>query len=435
MAPTPGQPEAIIGSERLGWQQATADAVELATFRYAIYVDGVRSELAGATCTRSSPTDFACTARLPSMSVGAHTLQLATFVVDGSTLESARSGSLQVTVTPSASAVNQPAPWPTTAIVTADGVRLRLEQIADGIAHPTDLAFTPDGRLFVAEREGRVRVVRDGRLVDEPALSLRAGGTGGEQLLALAIDPQFGRTHFVYAIYTTTAASGDVMFSLARFREAANTLADRVVLLDRVRASAVGATAALRFGADGKLFAAFDDGGRAGVGEDLASPNGKVLRLNPDGTTPDDQAAGSPIYSYAYRSPTSLDFQPTSSALWIADRDSASSGRLSAVEANGAPRKRGVLRTVFRLPEGTAPSSLVFYRAGSLAPFSGNLLIASENGRHVLRVTFDPLVPMRVLGTERLLQDVVGGVRLVAAGPDGAIYVATNRAIGRLAAN
>lgn len=428
--PAPGQPEAITGSERLGWQQAAADAVELATFRYAIYVDGVRSELAGATCTRAA-TDFSCTARLPSMPAGAHTLQLATFIVDGSALESARSRALQVTVTPSAGAAERPAPWPTE-IVTADGVRLRLERFAGGVADPTDFAFAPDGRLFVAEREGRVRVLDNGRLLGEPAPSLRIGETGSEQLLALATDPQFDRTHFVYAIYTTTADSGDATFSLARFREAANTLADRVILLDGVRAAAVGAAAALRFGADGKLFAALDDGGNRGVGGDLASPNGKVLRLNPDGTTPADQAAGSPVYSYPYRSPVALDFHPASGLLWIADRDSVSSGRLSAVEPNGTSRQRGVFRTAHRLPEGSVPSSLAFYRGGPAAPFKGNLLIASENGRHLLRVTFDPLVPTRVLGTERLLQDVVGGVRLVTVGPDGAIYLATDRAIGRL---
>jgi glucose/arabinose dehydrogenase len=286
--------------------------------------------------------------------------------------------------------------------------------------------------LFVAEREGRVRVVRDGQLLADPALSLREDGSGLEQLLALAIDPRFDRTHFVYAVYTTTTPSGDATFSLARFREVASTLADRILLLDGIPAARVRATAALRFGVDGKLFVAFDDGGDPRVGGDLASPNGKVLRLNPDGTTPDDQAAGSPVYSYPYRSPTAFDFQPTSGLLWIADVDSASSGRLSAVESAGGSRNRGVLRGAFRLPEGDAPSSLAFYHAGAIAAFAGNLLIASENGGPLLRLTFDPLVPSRVVSTERLLGDLGSGVRLVTVGTDGAIYVATDRAIGRL---
>ena len=87
----PSTGETINGTERLGWDQQAADAVELATIHYAIYVDNTRSELADASCA-ASPTSaaFACSARLPRHRHGAHTLQLASFVNDGSVLESAR---------------------------------------------------------------------------------------------------------------------------------------------------------------------------------------------------------------------------------------------------------------------------------------------------------------------------------------------------------
>src|SRR5205814_7088277 len=147
----------------------------------------------GVSCTPSSGADASCLAPLPSMSSGAHTLELAAFIVDaGAVLESSRSTALSVV---RASAVGarpaEPATaWPTT-VVTEDGVRLRLEQIAKTVIAPTDLAFAPDGRVFVAERDGRVRVVREGRLLGEPALSLSETDSVGVHLLALAVDPQF----------------------------------------------------------------------------------------------------------------------------------------------------------------------------------------------------------------------------------------------------
>jgi hypothetical protein len=99
VTPPPGG-ETINGSERIGWDQPAGDTVELATIRYAMYVDGARTELAGVTCSpTASALGYPCTARLPAMSTGNHTLEIASFVQDGALLESARSTALRVTVT------------------------------------------------------------------------------------------------------------------------------------------------------------------------------------------------------------------------------------------------------------------------------------------------------------------------------------------------
>jgi glucose/arabinose dehydrogenase len=398
------------------------------------------------------------------MSKGAHTLELATFTVDGP--ESARSAPLTVTVTGLATAVvpsasPQPSSKPSTAsssasstsstlaqsstslwstapaspaalpVVTSDGVALKLQRIAGGFADPTDLAFLPDGRVFVAERAGSVRVLRDGQVLHDPALSPPPSSSGQDQLIALAIDPQFDLTHFVYAIVTASSSSGGPAFALVRFREAANTLADRAVLVDNIPASPDGPSASLRFGVDGKLFAAFDDAGSHSLAGDLASPNGKILRLNPDGTTPADQEGGTPLYSYPYWSPRGLDWHPVSRMLWIADRSGLASGVLSVVTSSGV-RTRGIIRSAMSLPQETVPSSIAFYRGGRIPAFRDNLLVASDEGRHLLRIQIDPRDPTRVVATERLLQDRIGGIRLVGVAPAGEIYVATAHAIGTL---
>ncbi len=309
---------------------------------------------------------------------------------------------------------------------------LKLERIAGGLADPTDLAFLPDGRVFVAERAGSVRVLRDGHLLPDPALSPPPLASGQDQLLALAIDPQFDRTHNVYAILTASSRTGGPAFALVRFREAANTLADRVVLLDDIPASPDSPSASLRFGVDGKLFVAFDDAGSHTLAGDLASPNGKILRLNPDGTTPGDQEGATPLYSYPYWSPRGLDWQAASRMLWIADRNGIASGVLSAVTSNGV-RARGIIRSAMTLPQETVPSSIAFYHGDRIPAFRDNMLVASDEGRHLLRIQIDPLDPTRVVATERLLQDRIGGIRVVGVAPAGEIYVATADAIGTLA--
>ena len=316
----PGGNETITGVERIAWDRRAGDAAELATIGYVLFVDGNRASLSDITCgTTSTASGFPCSGRLPTLAPGAHTLQIAATVTDGSVLESERSASLSVTVVrqvagdvrpPEADERRAPGITPGP-ILTADGARLRLELVADGLQRPADLAFTPDGRMLVAERGGTVRILpRHPRRAGEPAnatieaaLSLTDDASGATTLLSLAADPQFERTRFVFALYAAPSRSGEPMFALARFRESGGTLADRAVLLDGIRAGSPLPAGALRFGPDGMLYAAFDDAGDPRSRHDRGSLNGKLLRLNPDGTTPRDQAGGTPVYSEGYRAP------------------------------------------------------------------------------------------------------------------------------------
>ena len=376
---TPAANETVNGTERVGWDQPAADAVDLAAIGYVVYVDGLRTDLAGVTCaSAAAAAGFPCAARLPAMSSGSHTLELASFVNDGGVLESARSAPLRVTLVAQEASGAQNVRTAAANMdqgganmeALGDGMNARAHLVADGLDSPTALAVAPDGRLFVAERAGRIRIIRGGHLVNEPAISLADTLGANGQLLALALDPQFERTRYAFAIYTAPSHSGDragePMFTLARFREVSDTLGDRAVLLDEVPASAPSPSAALRFGPDGKLYAAFDDGGDARRRGDAASLNGKVLRLNPDGTTPDDASGATPVYADGYRSPTALDWDPQTATLWTADR-----------AAGGSP--------------------FAFYRGALFPAWSGRLLTG-----------------------------------IVAIGPDGAIYYGTRVGIGRL---
>jgi glucose/arabinose dehydrogenase len=385
----PAGVETINGSERIGWDQSAADAVELGTFGYAIYVDGARTDATNVMCG-SSPAapGFPCSAKLPAMMPGNHTLELTAFVNSGALLESPRSSPVRVNVVAQTALANAGAAQPDGNTQTAtgtympalrEGVAARASAIG-GLMSPTDMAVAPDGRLFITERSGAVRIVRDGRLLSDPAVSLADAMGADGQLLAIALDPQFDRSRFVYTIYTAPDRSGASAFTLARFREVGDTLGDRAVLLDAAPAASSFPSAALRFGPDSKLYLAYDDGGDARRSQDPASLNGKVLRLNADGTTPSDATGSTPIYAGTFGSPVAIDWDPPTSTMWVADRSA-----------------------------GAVP--FTFYRGSLFPAWSGRLITAST--------LFD--------------EASASGVSRVVVGPDGAMYYLTARGVGRLA--
>jgi glucose/arabinose dehydrogenase len=281
---------------------------------------------------------------------------------------------------------------------------------------------------LIAERAGTVRIVprqpqRASRDLEPASLSLTERDAE-TTLLAIAVDPQFERNRHVYVLSRSGPSAGGATFTIARFRELAGTLAQRVVVLDGVPASDAPA-ATLRFGPDGKLYAAFDDGGDPARRADRGSLNGKILRINPDGTTPRDQAGATPAYAEGFGQPVGIDWDPQRATLWVADRDGAGTLRGVIDDAGtGAGERRGVVRASYALPRGSVPASLAFYSGGLMPGFNGSVLVASNEAQHILRVTADRVEP--------LLQNRAGGIRSVAVGPDGAIYFANAGAVGRL---
>jgi glucose/arabinose dehydrogenase len=310
---------------------------------------------------------------------------------------------------------------------------LRLENVANGLQEPTDSAFSPDGRMFITERTGAVRILRGGKLNTRPAITLTDLWTqGGNGLLAIALDPQFDRTHFVYVLYTAAARSGAPAFRLARFLETADTLQQRAILLDGVPAAGAGAAASLRFGPDGKLYAAFDAGADPARIGDLASYNGKILRLNRDGTTPSDQLIASPVFGYGFRAPLGLDWQPGTNALWAAGRDLQDGVRLRVVARDDIRSLRPASDASYALPHAMSASTLAFYRGSLMPALQGSVLVAGGDVPAIVRIGFDSGDPAQVSSAVPLLQNAGGVVRTLVVSPDGAIYFCVDDKILRL---
>jgi aldose sugar dehydrogenase len=331
-----------------------------------------------------------------------------------------------------------PTPTPTGEVfVTEDGVRFRVEVVATNLQIPWSLVFAPDGRLFVTERPGRVRILNLTAGTSELALTVedvRAEGEGG--LLGLALDPDFAQTRFVY-LYHTANAGGRPVNRVVRYRELSNRLSERAVLLDNIPASAIHDGGRLRFGPDNLLYITAGDAADTSLAQDLASLAGKILRLNRDGTTPGGNPFASPVYSWGHRNPQGIDWHPVTGDLWASEHGSSGNDEINVIDRGvnygwprieGSQTQAGMTAPITSFSPAIAPSGASFYRGQRFPLFVNNFFVATLRGTHILRVRMDG---RRIVAQERLLNDRFGRIRDMVAGPDGLLYFCTSNNDGR----
>ena len=200
--------------------------------------------------------------------------------------------------------------------------------VTGGIAEPTAMAFAPDGRLFVCQQGGQLRVIKNGALLATPFLTVAVHNTGERGLLGVTFDPNFSSNGFVYIYYTTAAAP--IHNRVSRFVANGDVAVpgSEVVLLDLDNLS--GATnhngGAMHFGSDGKLYIAVGENANAANAQTLNNLLGKMLRINNDGSIPTNNpfyntATGKnrAIWALGLRNPFTFDVQPGTGRIFIND--------------------------------------------------------------------------------------------------------------------
>jgi glucose/arabinose dehydrogenase len=199
--------------------------------------------------------------------------------------------------------------------------------VAGGLRVPTAMAFAPDGRLFVCEQGGTLRVIKNGALLATPFVSLSVSAAGERGLLGIAFDPDFAANQYVYVYYTATTPN--IHNRVSRFTASGDVAlpGSEVVLVDL---EPLGATnhngGAIHFGKDGKLYVAVGENAVPSNAQTLDNRLGKILRLNADGSIPADnpfvETAVGPnraIWALGLRNPFTFAFQPLSGAMFIND--------------------------------------------------------------------------------------------------------------------
>jgi glucose/arabinose dehydrogenase len=197
--------------------------------------------------------------------------------------------------------------------------------VANGIPSPTVMAFAPDGRLFVAQQNGQLRIIKNGALLVQPFISLAVNYTGERGLLGIAFDPAFASNQFIYLYYTLSSGANNRVSRFTASGDVAVAGSEVPILdLDPLSSATNHNGGTLAFGPDGKLYIGVGENANRANSQLLSNYLGKVLRINSDGSVP----AGNPftgpgaqqrIWGYGFRNPYTLTFQPGTNRLFIND--------------------------------------------------------------------------------------------------------------------
>jgi glucose/arabinose dehydrogenase len=386
----------------------------------------------------------------------------------------------------------------------------RVDVVTKELVHPWGMAFLPDGTILVTERPGRLRIIRNGVLDPTPISGVppvyALGGTNG--LLDIALDPHFARNHYVYLSYNKPVHPGPNYIPISRRGPAAvrkaigtgkNAMTDAVargvwnghaltdvhdVFVDNnVIDDSIAQDSAVRivFGPGGKLYmgtgapSAPGNSGkyahaRGGRAQDPSSDGGKVLRLNPDGTVPQDnplvgKSGYRPqIYTMGHRNITGMAVDPVTGAIWEAENGPQDDDKLIILKpganygwpivgvgydysgdhiggpiALGDPSAvspgylngylPGIAQPLLIWVPCIAPSGLAFYTGEQFAKWKGNIFVGALKGQFLERIVINDIGPIR---RERLLENLQQRIRDVRQGPDGDLYVLTDEDQGEL---
>lgn len=334
-------------------------------------------------------------------------------------------------------------------------VAFDVRVVATGLAGPWAVAFLPDGAQLVTQKAGQLRIVEANGQVSAPVAgvpSVDSSGQGG--LLDVVLDPAFAQSSLVYFSYAQPREGGaGTAVARGRLVRGENRLADVTVIwrMEQTRPSGgVHFGSRLVFARDGNLFVTVGERG-VGNGADnarnVASAYGKVLRIRPDGSIPNDnplvgQAGALPeIWSFGHRNPQSAALHPKTGELWTVEHGARGGDEVNISRAgkdhgwptvtygidysgnpigDGLTALAGVEQPVYYWDPVIAPAGAAFYDAAAFPAWRGSLFVGGLAGKHLARLT---IADDRVIGEERLLVERASRIRDVRVSPSGTLFV------------
>ena len=323
---------------------------------------------------------------------------------------------------------------------------VKIETVAEKLTIPWSIDWAPDGTIFFTERNGNLRIIApDGNLQEEPLLSLGVAGVEGG-MLGIAVDPKYKDNNYIYLYYTYNefiSTSNKVVRYQVNLED--KTITEDKVLLDRIPGGPFHDGGRIKFGPDGKLYITTGDAGNPALSQDLDSPAGKILRINSDGSIPEDNPfEDSIVYSFGHRNPQGIDWDSEGNLIATEHGPSGLMGvahdefNLIIPKGNygwpdiiGDETQEGLLNPILHSGDDTwAPSGGAFYKNDKIPQWSGKYFVATLRGSHLHMIDFD-LENKKVIDHEKLFENEFGRLRDVATGPDGFLYVLTSNQDGR----
>ncbi len=338
---------------------------------------------------------------------------------------------------------------------------LTVETAAGGLANPWAIAFLPDGRMLVTERAGRLRLIARGGNLSPPVAGLPPIFTRNQGgLHDVILDRDFAKNGAIYFCFATPVnGGGQTALARARLVEGAPPrLDDMRVIFQQDGPPSNG----LHFGCrivqarDGNLFLTTGDhGGHRDQAQNLGNHLGKVIRVTPDGRAPPDnpfvkQADAKPeVWSYGHRNMQGAALHPQSGRLWTHEHGARGGDEVNIAEAgknygwpiithgidySGAKIGAGTHRDGMEQPvkfwvPSIAPSGMAFYTGNLFPSWRNSLFVGALAAQLVVRLELNG---EKVVSEERLLENLRERIRDVRQGPDGALYLATDNANGRI---
>ena len=343
---------------------------------------------------------------------------------------------------------------------TASG-RMRIQTIASGLEHPWAVALLPEGGFLVSERPGRLRRIAADGSVSAPLSGLPtvfAQGQGG--LLDVVLDPQYAANQRIWFSYAEPGEGGTAGTAVATATLAGDALVDLQVIYRQQPKLEGGLHFGSRLAFDGKghVFISQGERGQKGMAQDLGVLQGKLVRLNLDGSIPADNPyarradARGEIWSHGHRNMQGMAVDPRNGRLWQSEHGPRGGDELNLPQAGknygwpvasdgmdyGSNRPYpetkgreapGMERPHHAWAVSPALSGMAFYGGRPGNAWNDSLFLGALAGRSLIRLQLDG---DRIVAEERLLVDLGKRIRDVRVGADGAVYVLTDEADGQL---
>ena len=339
--------------------------------------------------------------------------------------------------------------------------------VTDALNRPWAVEPLPDGRFLVTEKPGKMRIVSASGQIGEPIAGVpdvAAGGQGG--LLDVALSPTFATDRTIFWSYSEPREGGNGTAIARGVLAADGTRLTDVRVIFRVMPTYNGRQhfgSRIAFGPDGMLYSSFGDRSDTPMRphvQRLDGHLGKVIRIRPDGSVPDDNPfvgrvdAKPEIWALGHRNPQGLAFD-AQGRLWQVEHGTRGGDELNliqkgknygwplqayGVEYSGqqpissalgasAPSVAGMEQPTYLWDPVIAPSGLQYYTGSAFPAWRNSLFVGGLAGQRLVRVVLDGT---RVVGEEHLLTDRKSRIRDVKQGPDGLLYLVTDAAQGEL---